>query len=771
MHKKVFIVLVLLALLLANVLAVAAQPAQLSDHPRSARPIQIGENQATVTFADLGYNQADLVSPYDSTRVLFSIPPNWKLVPGGEVELTYDVVLSGADVSKITDARNPYGGTLTITFNNQIIGTAPLDQLGTQTVRFEIPQEALASIRDDGRHQLVISLSAAFSCIYDIRAIVSIKNTSLFNLLFEASSPQLDLSKLPAPFYLRNSLVPDSTLLVTPDSPTEMEMQAALNVMSGLGSIIGEAYNVSLVPAGQLTDQDLSANNLILVGKPEQLGLLSNIQFPVPVSNGKFTNLPAESAQDGILEMALSPWNANKIALLVSGADDAAVVKAAQAVSSGKIFVYENPALAYISDVQTLAQTIPSVEDFSLESLGYATETLNGVGLNNVQYQFYASKEQVSGQDGSIDLVYYHSALLNYGVSSLTISLNDQVIGSAVFSKDSEQLTTLNLKVPSGLLRFGENRLAVSTSLLLETSCDTTGFSNPWLVISDQTSFHLPAGTPDAVASQKLLDLRFYPNLFMTRSDLGDVAFVLPKANAASWRVAGQLAYDLGRSANSLISNVRAVYADNVPADLQDQYSMILVGKASDLPVLASINENLPAPFDLASNTASEKDMQIVYRIPAGVSVGYVELIHSPYNLERKILIASGNDDAGLALAGTMLTQNPLKGQLTGQFAVTNGTQVATGSPSAQFSAVSTVVPNAQQVIATPITPSNVSQPGFSRPSWLNWLPAASGLVVLVIILYVVAVALARGREPAAARAQRGEKSGKSSNGGDEQKH
>ena len=743
MYKRAFIVFVLLGLLLASPLPVGAQNNPAVAEPSAPRPLQIEGNHAIVTFADLGYGDSDLVSPYDSTRVLFSIPPNWKLTTGSSVELTYDITLSGADVAKLPAGQNPYGGVITLSFNNQIIGSIPMGELGTHTVRFDIPAQAFAATRLDGRHQLLISLNAQFTCVYDIHAIVSIKNTSLFDLRFETSAPELNLTKLPAPFFLRNSLVPDSTLLVMPENPSELELQSAMNVMAGFGAMIDTDYNVQAVSVGQLVEADLQQNHLIFVGKPADLGPLSSVKFPVPVANGAFSGLPAESAKDGVLEMAASPWNANKVVLLVSGADDAAVAKAAQAVSTGKIVSYVNPSLAYVSDVQPQVQIAGVLTDFTLEDLGYANETLSGIGNNSVQYRFYVSQEQVSSTEASIALLYYHSSLLDYGVSSMTVTLNDQIVGSAVFNKDSEQLTTLDIKIPGDILRFGENRLDVTGRMEAQTSCDTSGFSDPWLVISNQSSLHLPTAQ-SALGTQKLADLKFYPRLFVTHGDLGDVAFVLPKANAASWKTAGQIAYDLGRTAIPLISDLRVAYADNVPSDVREGYSMILVGKASDLGILSELNDSLPAPFDLAANTASERDMQVVYRIPPGVSVGYLELLHSPFNPEKMILIASGNDDTGLGMASAALTLAPLKNQLAGQFAVTNGLQLATSSLASQFSIVGTVVPGSEQVITTPVAP--VAGPGFTRPAWLTLLPIVSGVLALLIILYVIILTAVRRR-------------------------
>jgi hypothetical protein len=752
MKHKFIAILILLGLLFRNPIQVFAKTSSESAIKEQHALIQVGENEAIVTFGELGFQETSLVSPFDSTRVLFSIPPNWRLVPNGEVQLDFEVTLTGTDAGLVETEQNPYGGTLLVTFNDQLVSTIALRALGPQTLTLSLPLESLTSVRQDGRHQLTISLNAQFSCLYNIRALVTIKPTSTLKLPFEVSSPVLDLSRLPSPFHLRDALLPDKTVVVVPDEPDVKELQAALNVMSGFGSLVGETFDFGIVTAAELTDEVLTASNLIFVGRPEQFSMLGEVAFPLAVENNKFTNLPAESETDGVIEMAVSPWNESKTALLVGGNSTEAVLKAAQAVSSGRILVYENPALAYVADVQLLSRTLPVVEDFTLQSLGYKTETLSGIGLNSVQYSFNVSKEQLNSPDGTIDIMYFHSGLLDYSLSSFSVELNNQVVASAAFTKESEQLTTLQIKIPPGMLRFGENRLTISARMFAVTSCDSSGLANPWLTISDQSRIHLPVSTDPNSASPWLLDLKFYPDLFTTNSDLGDVAFVLPKSNPLTWKIAGQVAYELGRQANPLISNLEAAYADEVPQQALAEKSLIVIGRASTVPFLSQINDKLPAPFDIQNDTASESHMQVVYRIPSGMSVGYLQLMNSPFNIEKPVLVLAGNSDEGLTMAGNALLVSELRSQLTGVFAVTNGTQIATANASSQFSALGTLVPADQAVVTTPFPVSSAAPANLQTPSWLLPVLIASGIAILLIILLVIISAFARRREVAAAQ-------------------
>jgi hypothetical protein len=747
MKKKMFLMLgILISILLTSPFRVAAQASGTDVQPQQHVTMEINGNKASVPFSDLGYREKTLLSPYDFTSVLFSVPPSWTLMPGGEIELHYDVFLSGADVNTLMNAKSPFGGNLLVTFNRQLIGSISLNEIGSHTARLEIPATALASTREDGRHQLTISLDARFSCDYDITARVVINPLSLFNLVYEESSPELDLARLPAPFYLENSFIPDNTLVVVPDDPSALEIQSALNIMAGFGSMIGADYNMELISAGQLSDLDPTLYHMIFIGTPDQLGILSGANLQTPITNGKFAEMPPESENDGVVQLTLSPWNPNKVVMMVSGNSDEAVIKASQAVSSGRIFIYKDPTLAFVSSVQMLSETLPIVEDFTFENLGYVTETLSGIGVKSREYIFYASKEQLFTKEGYIDLVYYHSGLLDYGMSSFSVNLNGQAIASTPFSKESEQVTTLHIKIPPGILRFGENRLDITASMIIIPSCDNSGFSDPWFTISNQSNVHLPVAESPIFVEPLLKDLKFFPELFVTHSDLGDIAFIFPKLDVASWKIAGKISYNLGRQFNPLIANLRAAYADDVPQDIHDTRSMLVLGLASETPFLAEFNNMLPAPFDLANNTANERQLLVSYRIPDGVSVGYLQLASSPFNAEKSILVVSGNDRNGVILAGNGLLQSELKSQLAGVFAITNGKQVATGNASAPFSIVGSVVPGSVPVNATPIPDLLGGSPVVERPIWLLPFITASVLSVLGILGYVAALAITNKR-------------------------
>lgn len=746
MKIKIFSSIVALFLLLTAYNYASAQ--SLGENPASGRlpVINITDDRAVFSFEDLRYDDRSLVSPIDVKAYVFSVPPNWKLVAGGEIELQYDVFLSGADLSRITGGGNPYGGNLIVNLNGVVIGTIPFNEPGTFKTRLQIPIEALTPSLEDGRHLLTISLDAQLSCTYDIYALVTIKSTSLFDLPFEVSSPKLDLANLPAPFYLESSFVPDSVLVIVPDNPDVLELQAAMNVMAGFGSAIEGDYDIRLVNVGSLTELDLAQHHLIFVGMPAGFSLLSGVNFQLPIANGKLVNLPQDASDDGVLQMALSPWNSNKALMLVTGTSGAAVLKAGLAVSSNSVVTYGDPLLVYVSDVQKLTDNLPIVERFSLKSLGYARESF-GRFDSSADYVFYVSKDQVLTRDGYVEVVYYHSSLPTYDGTSFSLRLNGEEISTIGFKEETQQVTTLQIKIPPGILRFGENTLEVRTGFLTIPSCDDSGFREPWLTISDETNFYIPAAKGGLPVPELLKDFKFFPELFTTQSDLGDTAFVLSKSDPVAWGIAGDLSYEFGATITPSISNLLVAYADDVPQQVKEQYSIIAIGRASASPFVMEINENLPAPFDFMTDTASERQMQIIYRIPPGVNVGYLELLPSPFNNEKAVMVVSGNSDVGMGYSAKALLMSDLQSKLAGVFVVTNGTQIATGTNAlGQFSIVGTGVPDAEMVVTTPI-PGSVTQNGaVAPPMWFVPALVASGVIILIVIAFVIKTVIDRRR-------------------------
>lgn len=733
MKIKIVVFASLIILLLSPIRA-SAQPSAYNDLPNVLNDIQVTENRATFSLADINVSEAKLVGPFSETSISFNIPPNWQLVSGSSIQLQFDVIVNNIGGNLPQNVTYIGGANLIVQFNDILLGVITINESGSYTQQFLIPNSALVSQRVDRRHELTIILDAQAGCNYDLSVFTNIKTTSIVDLFYQQADPQLDLSRLPAPFYLSRSIVLDDTLVVVGDNPEPAELQSALNVFAGFGSMIDNDYNIQLINYSSLNDNLLHQNHLIFIGLPENFSILSTVNFKSPITNGK---IERTSDDDGVLQLAISPWNSSKVVMLVGGNTLDGVSKSGYAVSTGNVLIYQEPDVAYVSSVKFLPSEIPVVEKFTFEDIGYTTTILEGTGSVSEGFLFYISRPQAVSTDAYIEFTYNHSGLAEYSSSLFSLYLNGNVFFSKVLSTETEQVTTLQVRIPPGYLRYGENTLEVDVDLLAFPGCDTVAIAEPWFAISNQSLFFIPVPEEQQVSQLLLRDLKFFPELFTTSSDLSDVAFVIPRSNQEAWQIAAQLAYMLGETVQSGLSNITIAYADSVTDEVRTNKSLIVIGKATDLPFISEINDTLPAPFDLINNIASERQLTISYRIPDGQDVGYLELLPSPFNSEKTILFISGNTDGGVLLAGNTLTLDSLQSQLAGVFAVTNGTQIAIGNANSSFSIVGEGVPGAEQVINAPL-PSQSVPLALAPPSWLFHFIVGSFVIIGILIIIIL---------------------------------
>jgi hypothetical protein len=145
--------------------------------------------------------------------------------------------------------------------------------------------------------------------------------------------------------------------------------------------------------------------------------------------------------------------------------------------------------------------------------------------------------------------------------------------------------------------------------------------------------------------------------------------------------------------------------------------------------------------------------MQVIYRLPPGVKIGYLEILKSPFELNHSMLIVAGNTEEGVELAGKALTFTELKRQLAGLFAATNGVQVVSsrvftplGLNEDQVSITGELVPEAEEVIAVQVP--ELASPPVERPSWLTSFITVSIIAIVVILVIALIVGIRRTRSP-----------------------
>jgi len=714
----------------ASAQTVSPTPTPTGTLPTAATPLP---NTNTIYLFQLGQNDIQLTGPYDLTSLVFDLPADWKLTGSAELNLNLTIALSLFADASTTLQFSGTGGNLIVEFNRQVVGSFPLNQNGETTIQILVPLEDLKPVRSDGRQELVFILDSGFSCLVNQQMTVIVDSSSSMTFPHETVLPDTSLARFPFPIY-QASIYPDSALIAIPDQPTAEELQSALIVAAGLGRLTGLNLLLDLTPISKISPEVAANNHVVLVGKTASLPLIDQLELPLPLEGGKFQT-PGGDENDGIVQMVHSPWTPQRVVLLVSGDTDAAVVKAAQAVSTGVLRPNTAPNLSVIQQVQTSIQELSQQSDFTLLDRGYNNTLLERRGTDSVTYNFYIPPDRILGADAYFELVYGNSALLDYARSGLVIQVNGQPIGSVRFSDTtaSRTMNRVQINIPPSTVVAGANQLEVISSLQPIDNCSVPNLRGMWANIWSDSRLHLPL-IPTPIETAQVYDLGDFPAPLTFDSSLNTTAFVLQRDDLESWRSALQIAAYLGDRSNGSISLLQAYYGDEVPDSARSALNLLVIGMAPELPIVAEINEFLPAPFETASGIATERNMQVTFRIPPDSPVGYVELLPSPWSKNTLVIAALGNLQQGATWAASALYSPSLRSLLAGNLAVINDQQVITTDtrvalPEAAF------LPTDQPGLGPTPLPGEIPPVTINRPTWI--LPALGvslGLITLILL-------------------------------------
>ena len=308
------------------------------------------------TFAEFRNGVISLQGPADAQPVKFNLPAHWRLAG--------DVVIRLNLTTFLPDSLSGFQGTagvIKLMLNDEIAVELPVIDGGDSSVDLTIPFGVIPTGDPIDLKLLLESYIPVEPGQEEIA--VHIHPASSFQFTYESFLPVTDLVQFPRQL-IQQSLEPDHALLIIPDQPTAIELQSALTVAAGLSRLSQNQLNLELLSVSQVTPEMQAGNHLILVGKPEPFLALQGLIFPSPIvvrSDPEWTvqfllpdryEFERTAPDDGMIQLVNSPWNPERLVLLVSGETDQGVIKASQAVSSGKLRKNVFPNLAIVKELR-----------------------------------------------------------------------------------------------------------------------------------------------------------------------------------------------------------------------------------------------------------------------------------------------------------------------------------------------------------------------------------------------------------------------------------
>ncbi len=723
----------------------------------------IAADPNVVTWELLGEDETNLVGPFDSVDIAFSLPSDWKLTEGASLTLSLGVAVStgitsgsaSSDTGQDQPSVNGIGaGSLAISLNENTLAILPLDEVGEVVRTIQIPLEALASANEDGFVTVRFDLSSGAACFSFDQVNVVIRTSSYFTFPHESVQPSTDLINFPRPLY-QGSFIPDSALLVIPDQPSAEELQAALTVASALGKFSGGDLVLDMVSVSKLTNEQELATHLIFVGKAASLPVLGQLSLPLTIDKGQFQNSGGDP-DDGIVELVISPWNIAKVILVISGNTDQGTIKASQAVSTGVLRSNESPNLAIVQEVQTVPVVSPQPTDQTLSDLGYRGRLFESRGVGNATYFFNVPPGWTVDSDARFELVFGHSALLDYDTSGIVVLINGKPVGSVRLDDATANISTNKalITIPVSAVVPGKNRLDVRVNLVQRDICAPQNMRGLFINIWPESTLHLPLGLA-LINPVTSLGLDSYPAPFVYYPLLENTAFVLMTNNLESWQAAAKIASFLGTIANGPVTALKVFYGDDLPEAERSKYNLLVIGQPSQMPALGELNKSLPIPFVEGTDILAEGNFQVTYRIPTDSPIGYMETMPSPWNTENIVFAVLGNTAQGLSWATSALINPELRSQLAGNFALITDQQIITTDT--RLSPTINTAPTAVAEVAVVAPNEEVasSSPAGQQATWV--FPMFILSIILIVLISIIAAVGRWSRHRTRGNMQRGD--------------
>jgi hypothetical protein len=544
------------------------------------------------------------------------------------------------------------------------------------------------------------------------------------------------------------------------DDQAVWQMNALLPGASAVYTLSFTLPTTNALEAIDLTSelaQNQTAINVSTLESPVRLDVEPSPTHTVQVGDAFFVlNGQVVPETDGVIELLPSPWQPDKAVLLVTGLTDEAVFKAGRALGATSQLPGMQGQVALVQEVFPRPGTNQELtEDFTLADRGYSDVVVNGAGRQDTYYRFDLPLSWRLTEDASIRFHFSHSSLLDPTRSSLTLIFNSTPFASVALDQTNAVIGELNAPLPPRSARPGQsNTLLVRVEARLMDPCADSSSGQAWTTLSASSSLHLTHLLNDVSG---YLDLKFLPLPLSAQPNLADVMLVLPDQpsaleSSATLRIISQL----GAASGGDSFQPAALLGDPAGTDLAP-YHLIVVGRPTRNPLLQLVNDALPQPFIPGTDTIRQQIDDIVFRLPPGLDLGYVQLLQSAWNKERVLLAVTGTTDLGMSWAARALATSSRLGQLKGNLALLRDVEVFTTdtrdlTAGGKVAAVTTAVPEATVVgtatpTPTPIATSTLEAPGSSnrassssRPSSPAWLPAViiGGVAIIVAILGIV---------------------------------
>lgn len=462
-----------------------------------------------------------------------------------------------------------------------------------------------------------------------------------------------DLSQFPAPFSTYAAVPGGPQLsIMLPPAPSSAELTVAAQVAATLGQAAGwESPPLSAFLANQFDSTRLASDSLITI------------------TTG--SSNPASRSYPSGLTVSPSPYNANQLLLVVAGADEQELLRAAAMLTTRS--ARAGLGGTHLDPVQLQPQSLPPKPSRStLADLGLSTKRVRGIGLHDLYYPIDVPYDWKTTSEASAEIHFTHGPAIS-AASLMTAYINGFETANIRLDNRNDDDGRLVMQLSPRQLHPGRNWLHLVFDLHMpREDCKFRYFDEAWAEVSAEESLlnlaHVVSAAP--------LELHYLPSHLIVPDDLSTDLFVLPAAPSNTDLTAMvRLAAKLGTYSAADTLRIRATTADQF-APGEETVNVIAIGSPETNALIGRYDAALPQPLALVNGQLAPSAGRPLLAEELTGQAAYIEVLPSPWSRFDSLVVLSAHTPSLLLRAVDVIPTGGRRLKQEGSVAVVTATEV-----------------------------------------------------------------------------------------------
>ncbi len=453
-------------------------------------------------------------------------------------------------------------------------------------------------------------------------------------------------------------------LIVLPEDPTIEERRSAAVLIQYFGFSEPFLYpRVKVFIGKKPPKNDLERSSLISIGTLDRNVFQQEFNRTIPP--GALGQL---NENKGVVVMLRSPVEQKRVITIISGANQSTLEKTAEALTFPDLVekMIGNFAVIETSEDLPEKKIIADVASPTFRDLGYVTSKIAGTFESSVEFYYDVPPhwELLPGTSLFLDASY--SPLLDPDKSILTVLVNDKPLETFKLAGGGGR-TRWKFNLPEEVLEDEDLLVRIRVYLDVgQNDCESRYYDRAWLIIHDNSYFHVPHFLTEERGFQN------FPASFYGERGLNPIQIVIPEdATTKEFEAAYNSVYMLASlMPYNETPKFNILRTSEVTDEMKKEFDFILIGSLSRHPLIEEVNKKLPLPIDVQTDQPKRTRIEILPQFLQNVAL--LELLTSPWNKNRNIMVVSAKTDELVELATMNLLNREISSQWDGDVVLIN---------------------------------------------------------------------------------------------------